>query len=394
MRLRLDLLVGALLGLALGVLVIATMGQKHTARSNPAVNNGRALLPEADGALGHVLLHWTPDFDGELAQAYADFLRALAPDVRVTFVLAQDLSQAERASFEQRLLAIDPTRGLLQRVERVEVVGPITAWSKDRALVSVQESSTGRALLFVPAEPSRDWKQRYNDWRSVSQVAQHFADAFQAEVAPFDFDAGDLTVARGALIIDANLLEKNRRRGYERIEQLAARLGEYLRMQVIALGRHAGDTPRHHLSMYMTPLTGNRVLVGDPRAAAAIVGNHFEVTEPDITTSQPLVADFSADTIGRFELAKRDLMAHGFEITSIVNVPFDDKTYLSYTNGIFEVRNGRHIAYVPSYDIPALDEAAHDTYRKLGWDVIPIHVRRLFPYHGTIGCVVNVLQRR
>jgi hypothetical protein len=64
------------------------------------------------------------------------------------------------------------------------------------------------------------------------------------------------------------------------------------------------------------------------------------------------------------------------------------------TNGVFEVRDGRHIAYVPSYDLPELDTVAHATYRRLGWEVVPIQVRALFPYHGTIGCVVNVVERR
>jgi hypothetical protein len=111
-------------------------------------------------------------------------------------------------------------------------------------------------------------------------------------------------------------------------------------------------------------------------------------------TQAPLVADFSQQTVARFERAEQQLVSQGFEVTRIVNVPFDDKTYLSYTNGVFEVRDGRHIAYVPSYDIPTLDDAAHETYRRLGWVVVPIHVRTLFPYHGTIGCVVNVLARK
>jgi hypothetical protein len=32
-------------------------------------------------------------------------------------------------------------------------------------------------------------------------------------------------------------------------------------------------------------------------------------------------------------------------------------------------------------------------YEKLGWQAVPI-VRRIYRYHGTIGCVVNVLGRR
>jgi hypothetical protein len=74
-------------------------------------------------------------------------------------------------------------------------------------------------------------------------------------------------------------------------------------------------------------------------------------------------------------------------------VPFDDKTYFAYTNGVFETRAGRHIAWVPVYDVPALDEAALGVYRGLGWEVRPVPARAAFPFHGTIGCLANVLAR-
>jgi hypothetical protein len=392
MRHAVGTLVGALLGIGLGVLGIWILGRQHG--SSPTTQEHRALLPEADGALGHVLLHWTPKADRDLARPYAEFLRAIDPSVKVTFVVPRNLSEQEQHLFEQRIDAIDPSNQLRARIVRVEVDGPITAWSKDRAVVSKQDSATGRARLVIPAEPPDAWKERHNDWRTVSEVAKRFADRYELDTSPFDFDAGDIAVARGGLIIDTNLLEKNRRRGYVNLQQLAGRLGEYLQMQVTTLGQNWGDTPRHHLSMYMTPLTRSQVLVGDPRAAAAIVGEGYRPGELAGDTQEPLVADFSPETVARFELAKHELTTQGFEVTSIVNVPFDDKTYLSYTNGVFEVRGSRHIAYVPTYDVPALDDAAHETYRKLGWAVVPIHVRSLFTYHGTIGCVVNVLERR
>lgn len=38
------------------------------------------------------------------------------------------------------------------------------------------------------------------------------------------------------------------------------------------------------------------------------------------------------------------------------------KTYLSYTNGVFEERDGRRIAYVPVYGMDTLDRAAREVY--------------------------------
>jgi hypothetical protein len=165
-------------------------------------------------------------------------------------------------------------------------------------------------------------------------------------------------------------------------------------MPVLVLGREPGDTPRHHLAMYMTPLRDKVVLVGDPRAARDLVGDGFTPGELSSETSEPLRADFSAQTVERFELAARELARGGYRVERIPNVPFDDKTYISYTNAVFETRAGVAIVYVPIYGIPALDDAALELYRRLGWEPRPIRVRRVYPHHGTIGCLVNVLARR
>lgn len=389
---KLGSLVGIVLGVAFGILGIALFGPKQS--SVVQVSEHRVVLAEADGALGHVVLHWTPNSDAALARPYSDFLRAIESTVSVTFLLPKGLSAGERALFDRRLYAIDPTESLRHRATLVEVEGPITAWSKDRALVSGRDFRTGKIHLIIPAEPPESWVERHNDWRSVSFLVKAQSAKFELDPSPFDFDAGDIAVARGTLIIDGNLLEKNRRRGYGNLQQLAGRLGEYLHMPVATLGQSFGDTPRHHLSMYMTPLTGNRVLVGDPAAARAIVGKDFKPGEVAAETGEPLLPDFSPETQARFDRAAMELSQQGFAVTRIANVPFDDKTYFAYTNAVFEVRGRKHIAYVPNYEEPPLDEAANEVYRRLGWQVVPIHVRSLYTYHGTIGCVVNVLERR
>jgi hypothetical protein len=168
---------------------------------------------------------------------------------------------------------------------------------------------------------------------------------------------------------------------------------ELLGRDVVMLGLEEGDVPRHHMSMYMAPLPGGTVLVGDPSIAAKIVGERFEPGEVSPETSGKLVADFSAAMQSRFDRAARDLARAGFRVVRIPNVPFDDKTYFAYTNGIYETRDGRRRAWVPKFDVPALDRAAFEVYEKEGFEVIPVGVRKLYPQHGTLGCVVNILSR-
>ena len=78
----------------------------------------------------------------------------------------------------------------------------------------------------------------------------------------------------------------------------------------------------------------------------------------------------------------------------IPEVPFLDKTYMAYTNGVYETRARRaHVAWVPFFGIPELDARARAVYESLGWQVRPVRSRALYAYHGTIGCLVNVLAR-
>lgn len=386
-------LAGLVLGTALALVVLGLVGRSRELGSDTQVP--APLLPETTGALSEVVMHWVPATDAMLAEPYADFLRAIRPDVRVVFVVAEGMSPADRALLDERIAAIDPSGGLASRVRVVGSPGPITPWSKDRALVTQVPAGGKAAWLLAAAEPDRtQWPERYNDWLTVRSLALAASERYVAKAAPFDYDAGDFAVDGDRVIVDTNLLAKNRHRGIADVTELGRRLRAWLGMPVLVLGHEPGDTPRHHLAMYMTPLRDKVVLVGDPRAARELVGERFEPGESASESGEPLRADFSEATIARFELAARELARDGYRVERIPNVPFDDKTYISYTNGVFETRDGAAIAYVPVYGIASLDEVALALYRRLGWDPRPIRVRGVYPHHGTIGCLVNVLARR
>ena len=162
---------------------------------------------------------------------------------------------------------------------------------------------------------------------------------------------------------------------------------------VVMLGTEVGDVPRHHMSMYMAPLGDGTVLVGDPAAGASLVGGTYVPGDVSPETGQLLRADFSPETIARFDRAARDLANAGFRVVRIPTVPFDDKTYFAYTNGVYETRDGQRTAWVPRFDVPALDAAARAVYEGLGFRVVPVSVRAVYTQHGTLGCLVNVVAR-
>jgi hypothetical protein len=384
-------LVGIAVGLVAAVAILIVVGRRTVRPSDEGLP--APLLPEANGAVREVVLHYVPKFDGLVEAPYSDFLRAIDPSVRVVFVIPQGQSKPDRDKLDALLARIDPSAGLAKRTSVVESPGPITTWSKDRALVTWAPGAGKPALLIAPSEPSKQWAERHNDWLTVQSLARWSSGRFKADIVPLDFDAGDFIVDHGTVIVDTNLLEKNKHRGIGDVTELRKRLVAWLHAPVIVLGKEPGDTPRHHIAMYMTPLQEKVVLVGDPKAARAIVGDPFEPGDPSGDTGEPLRADFSDEMTNRFEFAAREMASHGYRVVRIPNIPFDHKTYMAYSNGVFETRGGKNVAYMPVYGVDAVDRAAREVYEKLGWQVHTVRVKTVYPFHGTIGCLVNVLAR-
>jgi hypothetical protein len=341
-----------------------------------------ALMPDDEGALDEVVMHYVPELEPTFAASYEDFLASLAPDTRVVFVVRR----GDRGKLEAFL-----EKTWHGRARVVEIDGALGIWSKDRALV-VRDAGEFVDLV-IPARPRAGDGSRPGDWAIVPAMAAALGDVRTHE-APIAFDAGDFAVSDDRVVFDVNSFARNRARGVRTPSELGDRVRALFGRKAVMLGSAVGDVPRHHMSMYMA-LLGDVALVGDPRAGRAIVGDAYVPGETSPETKEPLRADFRPETLARFDRAASDLAAAGFRVVRIPTVPFDDKTYFAYTNGVYETRSGGdRIARVPSFGIDALDLAARRVYEALGWRVIPIASRDVYPMHGTIGCLVNVLRRR
>lgn len=378
---------GVLIGLALAIVVI---GRGAARRDAPLVSPARAEtlrpVPDDKGALREVVMHYVSSQEGAFGPTYRDFLRSLPPDTRVVIV-ARKGDEARRDDF---LASVAPKAS----IERVSIDAELGIWSKDRALVLSPAGSDGVAELLVPPRPRAAFESsRPRDWDVAPALASALPDRFRVREVPIAFDAGDFTIAGDRVIFDVNLFARNRARGVRDPEELAARVKASFGREAIMLGSHVGDVPRHHMSMYMAALDDHTALVGDPAAAARIVGSKYVPGEVSPETKRALGADFSHDTQARFDSAAASLGAAGFTVIRVPTVPFDDKTYFAYTNAVFETRGGERIVRMPTFDVPALDGAARAVYETLGFRVIAVSARALYPEHGTLGCVVNVTLR-
>ena len=391
----------ALLGVAIG-LAAAAGALRAGSRARPAppptptVKLAGGVLREDAGSLEEILVHYVPRLESLVGDAYADFLGTIDGSTRLVVVVPKadaDGGTSAQSSLGELLARIDPSGGLAARTRVVDVDGPISVWSKDRALVLGPETDAPRTGLVIPVPPDPRWKERANDWHTLAQVAGAMPERFYVRQLPLSFDAGDFDVAGGRVLVDDNLVTKNRARGVTNVQELGKLVEGLLARPVTVLGTADGDLPRHHMSMYMAALDGGVALVGDPRAGMAVVGETFTPGETDPDTGEPLHADFSPAMVARFDRAATELAAAGWKVVRIPEVPFLDKTYMAYTNGVYETRGGARIAWMPTFDLPELDARARAVYESLGWQVRPVRARGLYPWHGTIGCLVNVLAR-
>ena len=383
---------GILIGLCLSVALVLARGHRAGAPAlalAPATSalSGRVVADDA-GPLREVVMHYVAELEPTFRATYHDFLSTLAPETRVLFVVRRQ----DRARLEAFLAPL----GLASPTRIVELSTPLGIWSKDRALVLSPNGvgAGGKTELVIPPRPRAAWEgSRAGDWDVVPAVAAALPGELMLRQVPIAFDAGDFAVTRERVFFDVNLFARNRARGFRSPAELRERMKAVLGREVVMLGSEVGDVPRHHMSMYMALLDGGVALVGDPEAGARLVGDRFVTEQTSPETGHPLVADFSRETIARFDRAATNLAAAGLRVVRIPTVPFDDKTYFAYTNGIYETRAGRKTAWVPRFGVPAIDAAARAVYEELGWRVIPVAVQDVYAQHGTIGCLVNVLSR-
>ena len=382
--------IGFVLGLLCSVAVVLARGHaaapvaRAAAPARPVLS-GR-VVSDAAGPLREILMHYVAELEPTFRATYRDFLLTLPTETRVLFVVRRQ----DRARLDAFLEALDLTK----RTRVVEISTPLGIWSKDRALVlSALAGSDGTKELVIPPRTRAGEGSRPGDWDIVPALAAALPNELTLRQLPVAFDAGDFAVAGDRVFLDVNLFARNRARGFRSPAELRERMRTLLGREVVMLGTEPGDVPRHHMSMYMALLDGGIALVGDPEAGARLVGTTFVASQTNAETGAPLVAEFSRETIARFDRAAADLAAAGLRVVRIPTVPFDDKTYFAYTNGVYETRGARKTAWVPRFDVPAIDLAAANVYEQLGFRVVPVAVRDVYPQHGTIGCLVNVLSR-
>lgn len=241
-------------------------------------------------------------------------------------------------------------------------------------------------MLLVPPRPTESNDARVNDWSAPFALAAARPFRTRVEVSPAVFDGGDLVATATHVFATAVLRGRNEGGPLG----ATANLGSWLRtatgLEPVLLGEDPRAVPAHHIGMLVTPIGGRTVLVGDAALGLALLPDDAPLPRP---------ADRRPATIEAFHRVARALEAQGFDVRRIPLVPLvDGLTYISYNNVLLERRHdGRLHVYLPQAGIAPLDAAGRAVWEEVGAVVHPIDTRSVYPWNGTVRCLVNVLSR-
>jgi hypothetical protein len=372
-------IMGIALGLCLATAVIGILdwcGHRTCESSGP-------LLPDCDGALQGLVVHYVPEAGSVVERAYREFLRQLPRDVVVHVVCP------EQADYEDLTTHLGP---LECRLSPVLTHHAMTSWSRDRWLALHPAAKRKPTVILLPRRETgaEAWPARAGDMQTGEDLAAASDQRVRAQRSELLFDGGDFVADSETAFVIPNLLRRNLQHTVRNREELVARLGEILKRRVVLLD----DAPEHHAGMYMMTAGNRTVIVGDPMLAKGLLDeNGGEPVEALVATGGG--ADFNTECKRRFDAVAQRCAAEGYRVVRIPVVPGkDSRTYLTYVNAILDERDGKRTVYMPVYrGAEKLNAAGEAVWRSLGYEVRTVDCTEVFPHFGSLHCLVNVLRR-
>ena len=381
MRLRV-VVIGTVGGLLIGVVIGTLLGPR---------GERTAPIGEDGGRIARVVMQYQPDAGPLVAPIYARFLSALGREVEVVWVVGKS---ADLDDLQSRLGTAWPAGRC-----RVVVTGKaITTWAKDRCVALQSPDHPDAAVLCAPARTTTASPLRTNDQEVPYRLAQDANNLFRVRDTDADFDGGDFLATSRHLFAGPAIIDKNAPRSGSRFRTIAE-LTDYLcdRMsrRITWLGKNSGESPPHHLGMFLTVI-GNTAAIGDVRLAENVIAAHPEIRSAVQVAGGIATPAFRVDLSARLDRVARRMQSLGYSVVRVPLLPSaTPRAWMSYNNGIVETRDGQAIFYLPTFGAKALDEAAAASFRRqMHCTVVPIDCAKIWRLGGSLHCLVNVVKRR
>ncbi|MBN2563364.1 MAG: agmatine deiminase family protein [Phycisphaerae bacterium] len=346
------------------------------------------VIPDTEGAIADVLLHYDPAWEPELAPLYRDLFLALPADVRLKIACS---SGDAITSFVRTWGHLAAWGG--REVFLVNVNLPISIWARDRYIARQRSGQQEVAPAFVPSTWSSYEEEKNNDCIIPSFL-------WRASLGPpvlrtwLHIEGGNLASNKRHVFVGANVLDDNA--SSYTPGDVARELRTIIGRDYVLVQDYCGGVPWCHVDMYLTPVDEETVLVASPALVRSLLSvsapspratrNTDDECEPPGNTDE-----FQTRLDGVAGLLRR----HGYKVYRLpVIADPQEEWMISYNNALMEQRDGQRIVYMPVYQLGKIDRAAADVYAGLGFEVRPVDVSRLYRHGGALRCVANVTVRR
>jgi N-dimethylarginine dimethylaminohydrolase len=346
-------------------------------------------LPEYSGRIKHILLHSKSGLVGQAAKPVFDLLSALPEKTRVT-ILCDDLPACNESRGRMRQYGFFDRHQL----EFIKVPVPISVWARDRYIFCKPLTSGAPPFCLVPAITAPVHEAgRENERSHAVEIFSRCRPPIDLAFTPLAFEGGNLLASSTQLYIGANVLTDNAARGNP--TDIRDDLSQLFAQPITSLADKSDHVPFIHIDMYVSIIGDNQAIVASPAlAAAAMKGADAESQK---TLSERLFEkppDFSPIRQKTFDEISDRLAAAGFKVSRMPYIDcLNGDFIITYNNVLQNEVDGRHIVYMPTYLIAALDKAAQKAWEALGCTVVPIDVSPISHLNGAIRCLVNVVER-
>ncbi len=369
-HIQLTIIIGAIVGaLVAGIILLRTA-------PDPLETPTPVAIPDCDGTLQAVVLQYNPEAGDISAPVYRELISRLPRRVTI-YVVCTEPNAFGHLLFHAELPETRPTPLFFQH--------EMSTWSRDRWVAMTDDQGTVTILAPRGEQGANLWPQRAGDAKIARELGL-VIDDLQVKTSTLYFDGGDIVVDDQRAFVTPAVATRNIQKTVETREELLEALHAELGRPVVLLD----VAPPHHAGMFMMPIGDNRVMVGDPKLAAAIMGvEEFETLLPD-------GADFRIETIDQFDAVAEQVEASGAQVIRmpVVSSP-DGRSYLAYLNVILDQRNGQRTVYLPVYQgAEPLNAMATQIWTEAGFTVVPIDCTSAYRHGGSLRCLVNVLQRK
>ena len=358
------------------------------------------LVSSASGRIRALRLQWPEEFQEPAFSAqkavFHDLFTRLAADVTM-HVVAEGLGAAALPGMLSEWSIAEPSRihihpmHLHSTPELLD--SPMTMWARDGALLA--KNREGGSVLLLPRSFRGDGEvdaklnrlQVQGSGAAPARLEQ-LVPELTVRRSSLLFEGGDVIASRRAVLLGGQNVTRTMAALRLSREAVLERFSELFGLPVLVID----PQPEFHLDLGFTFLDEDTIAVADPGESMRMVAGMAELEPLVRATREKQLAE-------RYDRAALWLGQNGYRVVRLPNLCGLGLTtpYLTYNNVLLEnyVQEGQRVkkVYLPVYAVPLLDEAARNSFRQHGYQVVDMpSARQSTKLWGAIRCATGELQ--